>query len=274
MIRYPLPVVFGAALLLPAGCAKGPPGSPTTGTSLTGKLLTVSLTVRGQIDPTNSYYFVVFNVNNTSRNGFTGPVPVVTDFERGGNGFAGGSFSHFVEIHQGQPVQSASGGNNFGIYSVDPTLLTPTVQGAPIQAQITTTQSPNDTLRFEIPLSALATNDVSVSDISTLQVNFITTNIVPTNPQDTTPKYFDAIGDPRQGQLNDFISISTAQDTTYTNTALGYAATDHVATYSTNTGTSQTNYDSSVQVVPDQTQTQPVNIPNLNIVSWSITFSG
>jgi hypothetical protein len=118
-----LAALGGAALaLLPTGCAKGPSGTSGTtgGTGLGagGKQLFVTVQVRGDVDLANDYYFVCFNITPAgtgaalTRNGFTGPVPVITDFESGGNGFAGGAFTTYVEIHQGQPQSS------FGVYGI------------------------------------------------------------------------------------------------------------------------------------------------------------
>ncbi len=278
MSRFPFWTGLGAALLLlPAGCAKGPPGSPTGGGSnITGRQLIISMTVRGNIDLANDYYYAVFNVNGATRNGFTGPVPVVTDFERGGNGFAGGAFCLYVECHQGAGTTT---GTPLGIYGVDSTLLTPTYIGPPVQESVN-----GGTFQVQIPLADIATayanqtgTSFTESDITNLEVNFIATNVVPVNPQSTSVKYFDALGDPRLGQTNAFVTIPTTQDTTYTNDTLGgQEPTEDVATYSPGTNTSQTDYSSSVQVVPDQS---PANIANLDIAdaggpAWSIEIRG
>ena len=268
MTRHSLPAFLGAALfLLPSGCAKGPSGSPTGGgSSITGRLLIVTMTVRGQIDPTNDYYFVLFNVNNTARNGFTGPVPVVTDFERGGNGFAGGNFSHYVEVHQNAGPPSASGSTNFGFYGIASDLLTTSGPAGLIQALFTSTNAPNDTLTFEIPLSSLATSDISAANISNLEVNFIATDKVPINPQDTSTKNFDALGDASGGGgLNDYATIYVGTNVN------GTDAANDVASYAPATNSPQ-NVPYSVD--SNQNQTQPSNIPNLDITNWSVTFSG
>lgn len=256
-------VSVAALLLLPAGCAKGPSGSPTGGGGgLTGTLLVVTMTVRGTIDPVHDYYFILFNDNRTARNGFTGPVPVVTDFERGGNGFAGGNFSHYVEVHQNAGPPSASGNTNFGLYSITPDLLTPSTPGALIQAQISTTNVSNDTLTFEIPLASLATSDISVSSISNLEINFISTDIVPVNPQDTSPKNFDALGDATAGgQLNAFATIFVGTNAT------GQDALNDVATYSP-----ATNSPTTLPYTLSANQSSSA-IANLDITNWSVTFS-
>jgi hypothetical protein len=251
---------FGSVFLL-SGCAREPSGSST---AVLGRQVVISMTVRGNIDLADDYYFVCFNVNNTSENGFTGPVPVVTDFQSGGNGFAGGAFSSFVEIHQGQPQ------SNFGIYSVSSNLLTPSYLGQPINGNIS-----NGTLTFEIPLSDIASaSGIAESSISSVEVNFITTNDVSTNPNDTTIKYFDALGNPELGQLNDFVTIPTAQDTTYSDSTFNDEGSDDVAAFSTSassTNPSQTNFSSTVQVLPDQT---PTTVANVDITGWTVTFNG
>ena len=102
---------------------------------------------------------------------------------------------------------------------------------------------------------------------------------MPTDPNNTSiVKNFDALGDPRLGQLNAFVTLQTAQDTTYSNDTLGGSEpANDVATYATNTSGSQTDFSSSVQVVPDQT---PAGIANLDIAdvsslpAWSIEIRG
>ena len=267
MQRNFLPAVLGAMLLLtPGGCAKGPSGSPTNGGGggggITGRLLVVTMTVRGQIDPTHDYYFVLFNDNNASRNGFMGPVPVVTDFQSGGNGFAGGNFSHYVEVHQNAGPPSSTGDTDFGFYSIGTDLLTRSAPGELIQALITTTNSPNDTLTFQIPLSSLATSDISASALSNLEINFIATDNVPVNPQDTTTKNFDSLGDARAGgELNAFATVYVGTN------AAGTDPANDVATY-----TPATNSPAMVPYTVSPGQATPA-IADLDITNWSISFS-
>ena len=276
MIRTPLPALLGVALLLmPVGCAKGPSGSPSGG-SVTGKQLFITMRVRGQVDLANDFYYVVFNVNGTPINGFTGPVPVVTDFQRSGNGFAGGAFTCYVLCHQNQPQ-----GSNFSVNAISADLLTPRYLARPVQESVA-----GNTLSFQVPLADIAAATAAQTgasfteaQISTLQVNFITTNVNPVNPQDTTTKYFDALGAPPTtgsiNSVNNFVTLSTAQDTTYTN-AIGVTPEqpNDVATY---TGNVTQGSLSAVQIVPDQT---PPAIANLDIAdagglpAWSVEIRG
>ncbi len=272
----------GAALaLLPAGCARGPSGTTSTGTggiSGGGRQLTVQMQVRGNVDLANDYYFVCFNITPAStgaplaRNGFTGPVPVITDFESGGNGFAGGAFTTYVEIHQGQ-VQSS-----FGVYAIGADLHTTRYLGQPVNANIS-----GGTVTFQIPLAYIEAgsnffngNTYTDASISQLEVNFINSDNISNNPQDTTPKDFDALGNPLSsigsGGLNGFVTIPATQDTTYQNGTFGQEGPDDVATFTPGaSATSQTNYDNSVQLYSPQSS--PV-AANLDIINWSITFTG
>jgi hypothetical protein len=285
MIRHKrlIATLGGAALaLLPTGCAKGPSGTTSNGnggTVTNGRQLFVTMQVRGNIDLANDYYFVCFNITPTStnapltRNGFTGPVPVITDFESGGNGFAGGAFTTFVEIHQGQPQSS------FGVYGMASDLHTTSYIGQPINATIS-----GGTITFQIPLSYIESGSqfftggttYTDADISQLQVNFINTDNISINPQDTTPKNFDALGNPLTitggGGLNGFVTIPATQDTTYQNGTFGQEGTDDVATFTPSASPNgQTNYDTSVGLYSPQTSTVAAN---LDITNWSITFTG
>lgn len=264
MSRYPLRAVLGTALLLlPAGCAKGPNG-PLGNTGL-GKQLVITMTVRGQIDLVNDYYFVVFNVNDIARNGFTGPVPVVTDFERSGNGFGGGAFTAFVECHQGQGQ-----GASFSINAISSDLLTPTYIGQPTQATVS-----GNTFQFTIPLAAIAQassmstgTSISEGQIQNLEINFINTNVVPVDPQFTGVKYFDALGDPTANSTNDFIQISPGENTQYMNaTSPPVEQEGDVATY---------DGAGNIAVVQGQgpTDTPPAAISNLDIINWTLSING
>ena len=279
--RLPILLAGAALVLLPAGCAKGPAGVSSTttgGQSANGRMLFVTMQVQGAIDLANDYYFVCFNITPSStgaplaRNGFTGPVPVITDFESGGNGFAGGAFTTYVEIHQGQPQSS------FGVYGISADLHTPTYLGQPINASIS-----GGTLSFQIPLADIETgsqvstgNTYTDADISQLEVNFISTNNISSNPQDTTPKDFDALGNPLSstvgGGLNGFVTIPATQDTTYQNGTFGQEGANDVAVFTpTASATSQTNFDNSVTLVPGQPTPATTG---LDITNWTITFTG
>ncbi len=273
-------LVVAVPALLPAGCAKGPAGmtSTTTGLGAGGRQLVVQMQVQGSIDLSNGYYFVCFNITPSStsaplaNNGFTGPVPVITDFQSGGNGFAGGAFTTFVEIHQGQPQSS------FGVYAIASDLHTVRYLGQPINASIS-----GGTVTFQIPLADIETGSqfstgttYTDADISQLEVNFINTDNISSNPQDTTPKNFDALGDPLSstvgGGLNGFVTIPATQDTTYQSGTFSQEGPNDVATFTPSaSATGQTNFDNAVQLYSPQTSAVATR---LDITNWSITFTG
>ncbi len=246
------------AALSSVGSVRAAPPRPSGGGL--GRQIVVTLRVRGRVDLTNDYYYALFNVNGQSRNGFSGPVPVVTDFQRGGNGFAGGAFTLFVEGHQGEPR-----GSDFGLYAAGPDLRSRSYLGSPIQESVS-----GDTLTFRMPLAAIAqASNLPESQILTLQVNFVATNVVPVNPQDTTIKYFDSLGDPRDGDLNAYLTLSPAQATTYRNfTSVRPEAPGDVASYGGPGG---------VTVVPGQdgpTDKVPAALTAIDIVDWTLEIRG
>jgi hypothetical protein len=225
-----------------------------------GRQVVVSLRVRGRVDLTSDYYCVLFNVNGRSRNGFTGPVPVVTDYQRGGNGFAGGAFTLFVEGHQGEPR-----GSSFGLYAAGPDGRGRTYLGMPLQESVS-----GDTLSFRMPLAAIATASGLPEDrIATLQINVVATNVVPVDPQDTTVKYFDALGDPHDNAVNAFLTLSPAQATTYRNrTSVRPEGPGDVAAY---------DGAGNITVVPGQdapTDKAPAALTAIDIVDWTLEFRG
>lgn len=204
--RFSWPLL-AALLLLPAGCAK----SPSTGSSspASGPQLIVSMTVAGNINP-NFYYYILFNVNNTvgADKTSTGPIPVVSDADFTGNGFAAGSFSNYVEYSGNQ-----GNGTNFNYYlnypvvvqqSTNPpsTIIQQQSQSlGPGQIVGALVSSDRHTLTFQLPLASLATSnykqlasDITVDNINTLQINFVTTNFLPIPGAElSTPKYFDSL---------------------------------------------------------------------------------
>jgi hypothetical protein len=237
-------------LFFAAGCAKFPPG----GSAGSGPQLVITMTVAGQINPSD-FYFVVFDVSNDSL-GNNGPVPVIAP--PWGNGFvaakvpptgANAGATSFVEY---------TGSNPGSGYLLDTfnnnTLQTFSVTGVPVQ---TTPPSGGtaSTLQFTVLLSQLATASISASQIQFIQVNFIATNAIPSNPNDTTVvKDFDALGDthPGTGQLNDYITVPTAQATLFNN---------------------QTN---PIEVQGDEERCNdsggfsPINDPDVDITNWSV----
>ena len=205
------PFVVAAALVNLPGCAKAPAGiSGSTGTQLV-----VTMSVQGKIR-SDYYYFALFNPVATPTTS-TGPVPVVAP--PWGNGFAAGQFSAFVRYDGSQPF------SGYGFYIVVPGSNMLQFQGpgaptqyTPVQQDPGTGQLVGKTITFQIPLSALATSSLPVGQIGYVQVNFVATSRIPVNPTDTTPKLFDALGDPRSaGGLNNPVAISVTQSGLYQN---------------------------------------------------------
>lgn len=188
-----LPVLM-FLLLLPAGCAKSPSSGSTSPAS--GPQLLISMTIGTQSATTintNYYYYILFNVNHTpgpGNTGLRGPVPVVTNADFVGNGYAAGAFSHYVEFHLPQPGSN----NGFDYYPVNADLVTP-LQPAP--GQLIGATSDGKTLTFQIPLAYLAASGVTADNIQQLEINFVTTNFIPVaGTEPTTPKYLDSLAVP------------------------------------------------------------------------------
>jgi len=209
--RLICPLGFAAVLTGLPGCAKAPAG--IAGNS--GTQLIVTMSVQGKIR-SDYYYFVLFNPVTTPVSG-TGPVPVVAP--PWGNGFGAGQFTAMVRYDGSQPF------SGYGFYTVVPGSNLLQFQGpgaptqfTPVQQDSGSGQLTGKTITFQIPLASLATTSLPVSQIGFVQVNFIATSRIPVNPTDTTPKLFDALGDPRSvGGLNDPVSISVTQSGLYQN---------------------------------------------------------
>lgn len=238
MARSLARVFLSAVLLLSAGCAKVP---SSVNAGLGGQLL-VTMTVNGAINP-DMYYFVVFNTSNDPT-GTVGPVPVIAP--PWGNGFIAGAATQFVEFHRSLP------GDGYAVYNFlsGTSLQQYTALGVPTQDTPITTGS--KTLQFTIPLSFLQTSAIPTANIHNIQVNFLATDRLPTNPTDTSPKLFDALGDPTVGQLNDYITISTDQATTYDNS------------------TRNIEPQGDVQQTTGSGGYIPATEPDLDIVGWSV----
>ena len=192
---------------LVGGCAK----YPDTGATTTGAQLNITLTVAGQINPSD-YYFVVFN-NANQQSPPDGPDPVIAP--PWGNGFVAGQATSYLEFNSSQP------GDGYFLYSFVPgSLLQQSSQiGLPISDSPVSAGS--RTLQFRIPLSNLATSTLTAGQTNYIQVNFIATNTLPANPDDPNPnppKEFDALGDQNAKQTNAYITIPTNVSGTYTNT--------------------------------------------------------
>jgi hypothetical protein len=240
--------LFGTAalfLFVPLGCAKSP-----SGVSASGPQLIITMTVAGQIDPTQYHYYVLFN-NSNDTTGSVGPIPVVS--EPWGNGFATGSgtngagLTSYVVYDNSQ--NSAQGG--FGAYTAVPGSDARTFQyvGAPLQTSVT-----SNTIQFRIPLSYLATTAVPTANITSLQINFLTTNVVPVNSNDNTiQKYFDALGDSNDiSSVNDYITIPTTTSGIYQNSDKNI----------------EPSFDDVAQA--GNGNLANVNLPPIDIVNWSV----
>ena len=228
-----------AALLVPTGCAK----FPSTLNAGTGAQLVVTMTVAGQINP-SFYYFVAFNTSNDAT-GATGPVPVVA--APWGNGFIAGSATHFVEYHSTLPA------DGYAVYSFvsGSSLQQYTAIGVPTQDTPITTGS--NAIQFRIPLSQLIVGAMTAADIHNLQVNFLTMDSIPVDPNNTSfHKIFDGLGDPSAGGLNNYITISTDQATTYSNSIRNI---EHSGDVQQTTGSGLYN---------------AVSEPDLDITDWSV----
>ena len=254
--RRPLLAALPLLLLLPAGCAKAPGGaSVSTGQ---GTQVIVTMTVAGTINP-NYYYFVLFNVNNSPGPTGTAPVPVVTVRDTGGNGFAAGAFTNYVEFNQTVPGGAAVGGTNVGYYGISSDLLTPSYLGSSspylVQAQVS-----GNTLSFQIPLAELATSSVPAGSITSLQINFVTTNLVTSNPSAPQTKVFDALGQTNQlGGLNNPITIQTGTSGIYNNASVQDEAAGDV-----------TEYVNGQPVTATSANTPGVTTNDLDITDWSV----
>jgi hypothetical protein len=244
-------LIFTIALLLSnSGCARFPAGT-TTGT---GRQLTITMTVAGQINPNDFYYVVINNANDSS--GSAGPVPVIGS--PWGNGFVAGSATSFVEYTGSQPA------DGYLVYDFQPSTANPllvfTQVGTPVQD--TPVNSSSNTLEFRVPLSQLATTSVPLTSMNDIQINFINTNQVPVNTLGTlsTPKLLDALGNTLNGSdINHFITIPTAQDGTFSNSGTGNIEPSGDIAATTGNG-----------LVPASSP----DAPNLDITNWSVQVSG
>jgi hypothetical protein len=202
--RYLVVFVF---VMIVTGCAE----YPSSSSSSSGGMLNITMSVEGTINP-NYFYFVVFNNVNDSH-AVNGPDPVIAPPY--GNGFVAGAATSYVEYSQTLP------GDGYLFYRFpNSTLTQPTAIGAP--PQDTPVPSGGNTIQFQIPISDLATSNVSASETNYIQVNFLTTNRIPVNPEDTSPKEFDALGNTSLvNELNDYITIPVSQSNTYSSASTG-----------------------------------------------------
>lgn len=169
-----------AALLLLGctGCAQVPAGY----SSGTRHLLTMSMTMRGPIDP-NAYYLFVIDTSTTS---VDGPQVIAPNTLFLGNGRATGSYTHYVEYHLGR----------FELYRDQPEQqgVTPPLRtdlGQPFRYDST---SFANTLSCSLDLSQLKTLSTD-PDLTQVKLNFITVNeLVLPGQTPPVPRQSDGLG--------------------------------------------------------------------------------
>jgi hypothetical protein len=209
VIFFGMRIVTALVLIFLGGCAKLPP--PIAG-QRTPKLLRVSYSVRGNIQPLGSsipyYYFVLIQRTDDPRSN-DAPVPVVAP-PWGGNGFASSSqtdgqgFIGFVSYgYEGQGLQLYScrvGGTllkpSFGVF----TRLGPPREFGAIGAG-------TKAISFTIDLNDL--DDPAKPSPRYALINVVATSSVPRTPDDL-PKLWDALGD---GTRNDTLVSPIVIDT-------------------------------------------------------------
>ncbi|MCE5315653.1 MAG: hypothetical protein ABFD49_04060 [Armatimonadota bacterium] len=222
---------IGVAIIFTlSGCSKFP-STPAT----TGRQLVITLTVRGEVDVdslTNlgysRHYFIAID-NDGDPN--TGPLAALYP-PYGGTGWVTSEdaensvgLTSFLEYDSENPEGY--------IYGVEPGsyFLNLTSPDPPITSEIL-----NDgrSIRFTIDFSQIATDNIPADSIDELDINFIATNALPTGGSEyITGREIDGLGSAGQ----DYITISTATDTTYTD---------------------------------DDTDSSIISDPDLDIVSWQI----
>lgn len=221
---------FAFLLLLGAGLASGLscaryPQQPSSVTPGTRKRLIISMTVRGEIQPSDAQvpYYYFFLINRTDDAAAAGPVPVVIG-PQWGNGFAapapqpadGQGFVGFVRYDRFQ------GQSGYGVYTLqNPTTgvlqkpIDPQLQffplGPPDVAQ--TLQRGEKQLYFELNLDRLPNPEARF-----LQINFVATNNIPQGVDENAPKSWDALGNGADTDtINAWVRIDTTQNITIRN---------------------------------------------------------
>lgn len=175
MVRRLLVLLCALAL---AGCAK----FPETGVGRTRLLLDLRMTVRGEIDD-NAYYLFVIDTNERDTDG---PEIIAPLTEFLGNGRATGSYTHYVEYHQGR----------FEVFKDRPEQQGTTVPprealGPPFFSNASPSAG---ILTCTVDLSTLKSN-VTDPDFTQVELNFITVNrIVLPGEVPIEPRQTDGIG--------------------------------------------------------------------------------
>ncbi|HEY3267209.1 MAG TPA: hypothetical protein VGM37_09800 [Armatimonadota bacterium] len=156
-----------------AGCAKTPPGAVTGPQTL----VTFEVQVQGSVNPAE-YYYIVLDTNNDASDG---PRPVVA--RPWGNGYAAGSYTHYILYHAG----------TFGVYqsSDNPDHQMNVYLGRPLQAGVESRNNASDTLVVQLDAAQVANVNPAVR---ALDVNIIATDRVPLDPQEITTKTVDGLG--------------------------------------------------------------------------------
>lgn len=202
-------LLCAALPLLLAACAK----TPTTDTAATNsRLIDVSMTLRGAINP-NYYYFVLLNRTNAISD--SGPVPVVAP--PWGNGFAAAGPQSDA---QGFVACVVFRNNNFEVFKV-PTDANNIPVAKPYNLgtgttgfvslgqpdQYTTPATGDHTLRFRLDLSRLPNPTARY-----LAVNLLATNNLPAGVDPAAPKLWDALGNgAATGEINSFFVLDVTQ---------------------------------------------------------------
>ncbi len=201
--------------LLSASCAK----VPTATNNATSRLVEVSVTLRGAVNP-QYYYFVL--IHRTDDFTEAGPAPVVAP--PWNNGFAASSQQN-TQGFVGAVVYSQFGGlSGYEVYRV-PTDANnvPTARPYEIGAgltgftslgqpdQSTVPQTGERTLRFRIDLARLPNPTARY-----LKINLLATNNLPAGVDPNAPKLWDALGDGSGtgdvGSLNTFLTLDVTQN--------------------------------------------------------------
>lgn len=172
------------------GCAKSPRG----GAAIVANRLIVQFTVDGAINDL-FYYYVAFDDDGNSADG---PLPVISSPY--GNGWGTGSFTRFVEYHQGQfrvftHAEAADG-------TIDEEFV-----DRPFEFDF---PQGGKELRF-----VLDYDKNFPADPNTLDINIITTDEILLDPNLQIDKTYDGLG--RLG--NDYISIQTQTNGVFANSS-------------------------------------------------------
>ena len=199
-------MIFGIGFSLLTSCAKYPTGSNGN----TTKLLIITMTVAGQLNP-NDVYIVAFNPSTQLNPTTSGPVPVVAP--PWGNGFLAGNCTYFVRWNGNFTPQ-------YSIYQFTDTLLNNYV-GTGVPVQITNPPANGNQISFAIDMSQLATSVNQANLYQSIQINFLTMDRIPVGNSGT--KNWDALGDGRNAtSINTWITIPLTTTGTYNNARFGY----------------------------------------------------